>query len=83
MSAEGNEEPQRNGMRFGVACSCVHHHRIAVAQAKQHNPLHLSCNHVTASVSNLEREAAWYERVLGFHRSKLLGAAGRISACTR
>ena len=37
------------------------------------NPLHLSTNHVTASVANLEQEAAWYERVLGFQRSPLLG----------
>src|ERR1700712_4303073 len=43
------------------------------AQSSKSNPLHLSANHVTASVANLEQEAAWYERVLGFHRSALLG----------
>ncbi len=43
------------------------------AQSSKVNPLNLSTNHVTASVADLEREAAWYERVLGFHRSKLLG----------
>ena len=37
------------------------------------NPLHLSANHTTASVANLEMEASWYERVLGFKRSALLG----------
>ncbi len=41
--------------------------------AQSSNPLRLSTNHVTASVSNLNREADWYERVLGFHRSELLG----------
>jgi catechol 2,3-dioxygenase-like lactoylglutathione lyase family enzyme len=45
----------------------------AFAQSSTLNPLHLSTNHVTASVANLEQEAAWYERVLGFHRSALLG----------
>ena len=43
------------------------------AQSSKLNPLDLSANHVTASVANLEQEAAWYERVLGFHRSALLG----------
>ncbi|HTZ59770.1 MAG TPA: VOC family protein [Acidobacteriaceae bacterium] len=43
------------------------------AQSTTLNPLHLTENHVTASVANLELEAAWYERVLGFHRSALLG----------
>jgi catechol 2,3-dioxygenase-like lactoylglutathione lyase family enzyme len=45
----------------------------SIAQSSKLNPLKLSPNHVTASVSNLEQEAAWYERVLGFHRSELLG----------
>lgn len=45
----------------------------SVAQSSKLNPLNLSTNHVTASVANPEREADWYERVLGFHRSKLLG----------
>jgi hypothetical protein len=44
----------------------------SIAQSSGLNPLHLSTNHVTASVANLEQEAAWYERVLGFHRSALL-----------
>lgn len=38
------------------------------------NPLRLSPNHVTASVADLEREANWYEQVLGFRRSAKLGA---------
>ena len=37
------------------------------------NPLHLSPNHVTASVADLELEANWYEQVLGFQRSAKLG----------
>jgi catechol 2,3-dioxygenase-like lactoylglutathione lyase family enzyme len=45
----------------------------SAAQSTKSNPLNLSPNHVTASVANLDREADWYERVLGFHRSKLLG----------
>jgi catechol 2,3-dioxygenase-like lactoylglutathione lyase family enzyme len=45
----------------------------SAAQSNKVNPLHLSTNHVTASVADLEREAEWYERVLGFRRSKLLG----------
>lgn len=45
----------------------------SIAQSSKSNPLHLSTNHVTASVANLDQEAAWYERVLGFHRSALLG----------
>jgi catechol 2,3-dioxygenase-like lactoylglutathione lyase family enzyme len=43
------------------------------AQTSELNPLHLSFHHVTASVNDLETEAAWYERVLGFKRSALLG----------
>ncbi len=42
-------------------------------QSSKANPLNLSTNHMTASVANLELEAEWYERVLGFHRSKLVG----------
>jgi hypothetical protein len=45
----------------------------SIAQSSKLNLLNLSTNHVTASVANLEQEAAWYERVLGFHRSELLG----------
>lgn len=45
----------------------------APAASKQLNPLRLSPHHVTASVADLEKEASWYERVLGFERSKLLG----------
>lgn len=30
------------------------------------NPLKLSPHHVTASVADIEKEAEWYERVLGF-----------------
>jgi catechol 2,3-dioxygenase-like lactoylglutathione lyase family enzyme len=45
----------------------------SAAQSNKSNPLHLSTNHVTASVADLEREAAWYERVLGFHRSAFMG----------
>jgi len=45
----------------------------SAAQSNKVNPLHLSTNHFTASVADLERETDWYERVLGFRRSKLLG----------
>lgn len=45
----------------------------SAAQSANSNPLHLSTNHFTASVANLNLEADWYERVLGFHRSELLG----------
>jgi catechol 2,3-dioxygenase-like lactoylglutathione lyase family enzyme len=41
--------------------------------SKTPNPLNLSANHVTASVADLEKEARWYESVLGFRRSELLG----------
>jgi catechol 2,3-dioxygenase-like lactoylglutathione lyase family enzyme len=45
----------------------------SVAEPNKLNPLNLSVNHVTASVANLNQEADWYERVLGFHRSELFG----------
>jgi catechol 2,3-dioxygenase-like lactoylglutathione lyase family enzyme len=44
----------------------------SIAQSGNPN-LSLSPHHVTASVADLANEAAWYERVLGFQRSKLLG----------
>ncbi|MHB8286404.1 MAG: VOC family protein [Caulobacteraceae bacterium] len=34
--------------------------------AAEINPLQLSPHHVTASVADLEKESAWYTRVLGF-----------------
>jgi catechol 2,3-dioxygenase-like lactoylglutathione lyase family enzyme len=37
------------------------------------NQLQLSPHHVTASVADLEEEASWYERVLGFRRSERMG----------
>ena len=46
---------------------------LSIAQSSQSNPLKLSPHHATASVADLAKEAAWYERVLGFQRSKLLG----------
>lgn len=45
----------------------------SIAQSSNLNPLQLSPHHVTASVADLGKEASWYERVLGFQRSKLLG----------
>jgi catechol 2,3-dioxygenase-like lactoylglutathione lyase family enzyme len=45
----------------------------SAAPSSKVNPLDLTPNHVTASVANLSQEADWYERVLGFRRSKLLG----------
>ena len=42
----------------------------SAAQSNKVKPLHLSTNHFTASVADLERETEWYERVLGFRRSK-------------
>ncbi|MFT4114356.1 VOC family protein [Silvibacterium sp.] len=35
------------------------------------NPLHLTPHHVTASVADIEKEASWYENVLGLHRGKM------------
>jgi catechol 2,3-dioxygenase-like lactoylglutathione lyase family enzyme len=45
----------------------------SAAQSSKSSPPRLSMNHVTASVADLNQEAEWYERVLGFHRSELLG----------
>ena len=45
----------------------------SAAQSGNINPLRLSPNHVTASVADLDSEANWYERVLGFQRSARLG----------
>ena len=50
------------------------------AQSISSNPLHLSFHHVTASVADLEKEASWYERVLGFHKSALLGDSDELRA---
>lgn len=55
-----------------LALALVAWPRLA-AQTSNVNPLHLTTNHFTASVADLEHEAQWYENVLGFHRSKLLG----------
>jgi|SRR5579864_8070968 len=40
--------------------------RILWAQTAEINPLQLSPQHATASVADLDKESAWYERVLGF-----------------
>jgi catechol 2,3-dioxygenase-like lactoylglutathione lyase family enzyme len=45
----------------------------SIAQSSNSNPLKLSPHHATASVADLAKEADWYEHVLGFQRSKLLG----------
>ena len=45
----------------------------SIAQSTDPNPLKLSPHHATASVADLAKEADWYERVLGFQRSKRLG----------
>jgi catechol 2,3-dioxygenase-like lactoylglutathione lyase family enzyme len=37
------------------------------AQTAETNPLQLFPHHATASVADLEKESAWYQRVLGFH----------------
>jgi catechol 2,3-dioxygenase-like lactoylglutathione lyase family enzyme len=37
-----------------------------VAHAAESNPLQLSPDHATASVADMEKEAAWYESVFGF-----------------
>lgn len=42
-------------------------------QSSGANPLRLSPHHSTTSVADLEKEAGWYERALGFQRSNLLG----------
>jgi catechol 2,3-dioxygenase-like lactoylglutathione lyase family enzyme len=44
------------------------------------NPLHLSFHHVTVSVADLEREADWYARVLGFRRSARIDGGGGFAA---
>jgi catechol 2,3-dioxygenase-like lactoylglutathione lyase family enzyme len=36
------------------------------AEADDQNPLQLEADHATASVADLDKESAWYERVLGF-----------------
>ena len=40
------------------------------AQSSQSNPLQLSFHHATVSVADLDKEIAWYERVLGFQQGK-------------
>ena len=45
----------------------------SIAQSSESNPLKLSPHHATVSVADLAKEAAWYERVLGLQRGKLLG----------
>jgi catechol 2,3-dioxygenase-like lactoylglutathione lyase family enzyme len=42
----------------------------APALRAQTNPLGLTYHHTTASVADLEKEADWYEHVLGFTKSK-------------
>lgn len=47
--------------------------RQSAAQSSELNPLQLSSHHVTASVADLDKEAEWYQRVLGFRKSQRLG----------
>jgi catechol 2,3-dioxygenase-like lactoylglutathione lyase family enzyme len=42
--------------------------RLLSAQSNDRNPLQLSPHHATISVADMEKETAWFERVLGFHR---------------
>jgi catechol 2,3-dioxygenase-like lactoylglutathione lyase family enzyme len=39
----------------------------AFGQATDSNPMELAPHHATAVVADLEKESAWYQRVLGFH----------------
>jgi len=47
----------------------------AAAQNAEPNPLHLAPDHATASVADLDKECAWYERVLGFQEQSRGGQA--------
>lgn len=40
------------------------------AQIAEVNPFHLSSDHATASVADLDREYQWYQQVLGFRELK-------------
>src|ERR1700722_5497247 len=63
----------QNHRASDVALDC-HHYPADLYRAIEHvEPASSFGNLVTASVANLEQEAAGYERVLGFHRSALLG----------
>jgi catechol 2,3-dioxygenase-like lactoylglutathione lyase family enzyme len=42
----------------------------ALAQAASDNPMQLSPHHATLSVADLNKEAEWYERVLGFRETQ-------------
>jgi catechol 2,3-dioxygenase-like lactoylglutathione lyase family enzyme len=39
----------------------------SLGQATESNPMQLSPHHATAVVADLDKESAWYQRVLGFH----------------
>jgi lactoylglutathione lyase len=53
---------------------------LAAAALAADNPLHLSFHHVTVSVADVDREADWYERVLGFRRSARISGGGDFAA---
>jgi methylmalonyl-CoA/ethylmalonyl-CoA epimerase len=39
---------------------------VAAGPGQPDNPLHLRPHHITASVADLDRATAWYQRMLGF-----------------
>jgi catechol-2,3-dioxygenase len=43
---------------------------LAMAQVSADNPLQLATDHVSLSVADIDKEAAWYEDVLGFKEYK-------------
>jgi catechol 2,3-dioxygenase-like lactoylglutathione lyase family enzyme len=47
----------------------------AAAQSVDPNPFQLAPDHATASVADLDKECAWYERVLGFQELSRGGQA--------
>ena len=51
------------------------------AQTVDLNPLHLSPDHATVSVADLDKECHWYQNVLGFHESKRLRRSPERELC--
>ena len=52
-------------LALSVACATAIAADLPAAVAD--NPLQLLPDHATASVADLDKEVAWYEKVLGFH----------------
>jgi catechol-2,3-dioxygenase len=54
----------------------------AAAPVSADNPLQLTPNHVTLSVADIEKEAAWYHDVLGFQPYQLAAKRTDIVLCS-